>query len=107
MTELGHRLADARKMLDMTQADIATRTGLKVSAVSHFECGRRKPSVDNLVRLSKVLRVSTDWLLCVCKRPLGCDCPDCIEKYGPIHPGNVGKDLHHGRGIGPHSPRNA
>jgi hypothetical protein len=28
-----------------------------------------------------------------CKAPLGCDCPNCQEKYGPIHPGNVGKDL--------------
>lgn len=29
-----------------------------------------------------------------CIRPLGCDCPRCLEDYGPIHPGNVGKNLH-------------
>jgi hypothetical protein len=28
-----------------------------------------------------------------CKLPLGCDCPQCIERLGPIHPANVGKDL--------------
>ncbi len=29
-----------------------------------------------------------------CKYPLGCDCPDCIKRFGPIHPANVGKDIH-------------
>lgn len=28
-----------------------------------------------------------------CLRPLGCDCMTCFQKFGPIHPGNVGKDL--------------
>ena len=29
----------------------------------------------------------------MCVRPLACGCPGCVERYGPIHPGNVGKDL--------------
>jgi hypothetical protein len=28
-----------------------------------------------------------------CRSPLGCDCVSCVAKYGPIHPGNVGKEL--------------
>lgn len=29
-----------------------------------------------------------------CLRPLGCDCPACIKALGPIHRGNVGKNIH-------------
>lgn len=28
-----------------------------------------------------------------CLRPLACDCPECVKRFGPIHPGNVGADL--------------
>lgn len=33
------------------------------SAIGHFESGRRKPSFDNLVSLTKSLKVSADYLL--------------------------------------------
>ena len=60
---LVRRLVDARENLRWTQADLAKATGLQPAAVSHFETGSRLPSVPNLVRLAKALRVSTDWLL--------------------------------------------
>lgn len=28
-----------------------------------------------------------------CLRPLECGCAECVERFGPIHPGNIGKDL--------------
>lgn len=47
----------------MSQADLAQRTGLQPSAVSHFESGRRSPSFDNLRVLADALGVTTDHLL--------------------------------------------
>jgi transcriptional regulator with XRE-family HTH domain len=44
----------------LKQADLAERTGLKQSAISHFECGRRLPSMKNLVRLADALECSAD-----------------------------------------------
>lgn len=57
------RVAEAREALRWSQADLGKVTGLQPAAISHFECGQRLPSVPNLIRLSKALRVSTDWLL--------------------------------------------
>lgn len=47
----------------MTQADLGERTGLKASAISHFECSRQRPSFENLIVLVEGLDVSADWLL--------------------------------------------
>jgi hypothetical protein len=30
-----------------------------------------------------------------CLLPAMCGCPKCVEKYGPIHPGNIGKPRHY------------
>ena len=57
------RLVEAREALRWSQAELGKVTGLQPAATSHFECGQRLPSVPNLIRLSKALRVSTDWLL--------------------------------------------
>ena len=57
------RLREARETRQLSQADLATKTGLQPAAVSHFETGARRPSFDNLQRLAAALDVSTDYLL--------------------------------------------
>lgn len=57
------RLAEARELRKLSQAELATRAKLQPSAISHFETGTRKPSFDNLRRLADALSVSTDFLL--------------------------------------------
>lgn len=44
-------------------ARIAKRSGLKASAISHFETGRREPSLANLRRVRNALGASYDALL--------------------------------------------
>lgn len=56
------RIRNARQSQGMSQSDLATASGLHVSAISHFERGERMPSVLNLIRLAKALGVSIDWL---------------------------------------------
>lgn len=63
MTDFADRLRRTRADRGMQQADLAAITGLEASAISHFECGRRKPSFDNLVALIEGLGVSADWLV--------------------------------------------
>lgn len=60
---LAERLACVRRMRDMTQAELGKRARLLGQAVSHFECGRRLPSADNLRALCLALDVSADYLL--------------------------------------------
>jgi transcriptional regulator with XRE-family HTH domain len=57
------RLKAARVLRGLNQEELAERSGLQDSAISHFETGGRKPSFDNLKRLADALGVSTDYLL--------------------------------------------
>jgi transcriptional regulator with XRE-family HTH domain len=57
------RLRAARELRKLSQSDLADRSGLQPSAVSHFETGRRSPSFENLKALSEALQVTTDFLL--------------------------------------------
>ena len=57
------RLRTARDNRGFTQAELATQAGLPATTISHFEAGTRKPSFDNLRRLSRTLNVSSDYLM--------------------------------------------
>jgi transcriptional regulator with XRE-family HTH domain len=47
----------------LSQSELAERSGLQSSAISHFETGKRSPSFENLKRLADALAVSMDYLL--------------------------------------------
>ncbi|WP_234911583.1 helix-turn-helix domain-containing protein [Xanthomonas citri] len=57
------RLREARDRRGLTQAELGKEASLPSTTISHFESGSRKPSFDNLRRLTKVLGVSTDYLM--------------------------------------------
>lgn len=58
-----YNLKEVREFLGLSQTELARKAGFKNSAISHFEAGRRMPSVQNLVKLAKGLGVTTDRLL--------------------------------------------
>ena len=60
---LGQRIALLRRQAGLSQAELAARMGISPSAVGMYEQGRREPSVDALVALAEIFRVSTDYLL--------------------------------------------
>lgn len=60
---LGERIASLRARLGWSQAELARRLHISPSAVGMYEQGRREPSVEMLVALSRVLGVSMDFLL--------------------------------------------
>lgn len=57
------RLRTARELKRFSQTDLAKKTDLQPSAISHFENNRRSPSFDNLKQLADVLGVTVDYLL--------------------------------------------
>src|SRR5689334_12900351 len=67
------RLKTARDLRGWTQDELAVRSGLQSSAISHFERreGGRKPSFDNLKNLADALGVTTDYLLGRTDQPEG------------------------------------
>ena len=60
---LGARIAALRREAGYSQAELAKQLKISPSAMGMYEQGRREPSVDTLVALSRVLQVSTDYLL--------------------------------------------
>jgi transcriptional regulator with XRE-family HTH domain len=57
------RLQGARSLRKMSQQDLAAKTGLPASSISHFEGKARRPSFENLRRLANALNVTTDYLI--------------------------------------------
>ena len=60
---LGARIAALRRQADMSQAELARALAVSPSAVGMYEQGRREPSMDRIVALSRLFGVSTDFLL--------------------------------------------
>jgi len=57
------RLKKARKSRDLSQSDLAKLSRLVPSSISHFESGRREPSLTNFKKLCVALECSADELL--------------------------------------------
>lgn len=63
MIHMGEKLKSLRLEKGLTQKQVADRIGLAISAVSSYEAGTRYPSFAVLVKLARIFRVSTDYLL--------------------------------------------
>ena len=61
--ELGMRLQELRSSRNMKQSDFAGLLGVTKSTVSAYENGTRLPSYEVLIKISKIFKVSTDYLL--------------------------------------------
>ncbi|MDR3154504.1 MAG: helix-turn-helix domain-containing protein [Deltaproteobacteria bacterium] len=60
---IGSRMAQRRKELGLSQANLGKVLGLSSKAVCNYEVGRREPDMDTLAKLAKNLKCSADWLL--------------------------------------------
>lgn len=60
---LGQRICTMRMALGWSQVDLARRLGVAKQTVSNWENDNIQPSIEMLVRVAKILNVSTDYLL--------------------------------------------
>ncbi|MFQ5789882.1 MAG: helix-turn-helix domain-containing protein [Acidobacteriota bacterium] len=61
--EVGHRIRVLRQKKGMLQEELARKAGLSPSALSNFEQGRRRTSLEWLRKLSKALGVTVSDLI--------------------------------------------
>lgn len=61
--ELGRRVRQQRVMCDMTQEELAEKSGISCSFVGHIERGEKKFSIGTLVALCNAMQVSPNYLL--------------------------------------------
>ena len=57
------RLIDLRKQNNLSQKDLAKKTGLTQAAISLWERGERLPNAQTILPLSQYFNVSVDYLL--------------------------------------------
>ncbi len=60
---LSKRINDLRISFGWTQVQLAQKLGVTKQTVSNWENDNIQPSIDMLVKLSKIFNVSTDYLL--------------------------------------------
>jgi len=61
--DIGRRVAMRRKQLGLTQAQAAELSGLTQQFFASVETGRKNMRADSIVKVSKALNISTDYLL--------------------------------------------
>ena len=59
----GDRLAAAREALGLSQSQLASRVGVRLSAIQNWESDRSEPRANKLQMLAGILNVSIVWLL--------------------------------------------
>ena len=63
MVKFGNTLKGLRIQNNLTQAQLAQKLGVTKSVISAYETGLRMPSYDIFIGISKIFKVSTDYLL--------------------------------------------
>ena len=63
MTSFSERLKELRKKNNLTQQELADKVGTNRVNVTKWETGRTEPTLENIVKLAKILDTTTDELL--------------------------------------------
>ncbi|MBQ4152722.1 MAG: helix-turn-helix transcriptional regulator [Oscillospiraceae bacterium] len=63
LQEIGKRIIDRRKKLDLTQEMLAEKGDMTPQFISYAESGKRAMRPENLLKISSALEVSADYLL--------------------------------------------
>lgn len=62
MSDITKRLEELREINGLNKKEFADKLGINRSATSRWESGEIKPTLDNLILISRTFNVSLDWL---------------------------------------------
>ena len=65
MVDCSEKLRKLREARKLTQAQVADRVGVSKTMISAYETASKAPSIEVLIRLSRLYGVSVDYLVCV------------------------------------------
>lgn len=63
LTEIGNRISVERRRNNITQEQLAEKMNVSIQMISNLERGNKAIKINNLVNLSQILGVSTDYIL--------------------------------------------
>lgn len=91
LIEVGNRIYDRRKQLGITQEYLSELCDTTPQAISNYERGERELKASSIIKMSKALKVSTDYLLTGTDTSLDALCEDLSEKNVVILKDIIGK----------------
>ena len=65
MVDCSEKLKALREARGWTQLQVANRIGLSKAMISAYETASKAPSIEALIRLSRLFGVSVDYLVCI------------------------------------------
>ena len=63
LRDMGKRICERRRNLGYTQEQVAELMDVSIQMVSNLERGNKAIKIENLLKISRILTVSTDYLL--------------------------------------------
>lgn len=63
LVEIGKRISIERKRNNITQEQLAEKMNVSIQMISNLERGNKAIKISNLLNLSQILGVSTDYIL--------------------------------------------
>lgn len=61
--DMAERLQELRRKANYSQEQIADMLGISRQAISKWESGQGKPEIDNIIKLTDIYDVSSDYIL--------------------------------------------
>ena len=61
--KLGKRIKVARVEMDLNQTQLAKKIGAKQKSISRYETGSALPTIETLVKITKILKKPTGYFL--------------------------------------------
>ena len=63
MLNIGERLTQLRKQLNLSQDDLAKKIGVSRTIIGNYERNTNTPSIEVLVKIAKTFNVTVDYLI--------------------------------------------
>lgn len=60
---IGNRIREIRMLRDVSQQELADRTGLSPVYVSYIETGSKKPSLGTIIKIAEAMNVTVDIII--------------------------------------------
>lgn len=88
------RIYSCRLDSGLTQEELAEKLNTTRNQISYFENGKRKPTIEQIVEMSKIFNVSTDYLLCLSSVATKDTNIQAICEYTGLYESSINKFYH-------------
>lgn len=86
MDAIGRRLALTRQVLDLQQNEFCERAKIAPNTYNQYEKGKKRPSVENAIRLCESYHLTLDWIFRGDPSGLRYELADAIKAVRQVRP---------------------